>query len=178
MKNVYIILSKAETYISKMISICTKAEFSHCSLSFDNSFKEFYSFGRKYKEFPFIGCFNEEHTNTGVYSLFDYVLCKVLKIEITDTQYKLMINEVNRMKKEMGKYKYNYMGIFAGIINKTYKRDYYYYCSEYVYHMLKVGQVLKNEFDNIPVNPIDFDKLGFEVVYEGNLHELKKATIS
>lgn len=177
MKDIYIILTKADTYISKMISICTHSNFSHCSLCFDNSFNEFYSFGRKYVRYPFIGCFSEEHSETGVYALFDNVPCKVLKISISDTQYTLMINELERMKIEMNKYKYNYIGVGLGVINKSIDRKYYYYCSEYVYHMLKVGQVLKNEFDNIAIKPTDFDKLGFEVIYEGNLHELKKATI-
>lgn len=174
MKKIYILLTKTNTIFAKGIRLYTQEEYSHSSLCLDNNFEFFYSFSRKYKYNPFIGCFSKESINEGVYSMFNNIPCKVLELQVSETQFKLILNEINTMKKEMGKYKYNYIGILFAIANKPYHSTNRYYCSEFIYHILKISKILTNEFDNVCIKPTDFTKLGFNVIYEGNLHELYK----
>lgn len=172
MKKIYIILTKTNTIFAKTIRAYTKQEFSHSSICLSEDFKDFYSFSRKYTHNPFIGCFSIENTNKNVYSLFDNIPCKVLEVEVTDYQYDLIKTEIENMLCNKDLYKYNYFGIVYAIVNKPYNANNRYYCSEFVYHILKIGQVLNNEFDKVSIKPNDFLSLNFKVIYEGNLHNL------
>lgn len=173
-KKIYIILSKTDTIFAKGIRVYTKACYSHSSICLDDNFENFYSFGRKYTSNPFIGCFVKENLNKGLFSLFDNIPCKVLEIDVTKEQYDLICNEIKLMEKEFNKYKYNYLGIIFAMANKPHSRQNRYYCSEFMYYLLKKGEVLTNEFDKTSVSPNDLDNLNFKVFYEGNLKKISK----
>ena len=45
-KNIYIILTRSDTFISRLIGFFTKEPFTHASIAFDDSLDRMYSFAR------------------------------------------------------------------------------------------------------------------------------------
>lgn len=178
MKSLYIVLTCTSTIFAKSIRYYTKKTYSHASISLDDSFETFYSFGRKYKRNPFIGHFATEHINTGLFSLYSNIPAIILKVPVTDEQYEDAQRELDRIIENRHMFGYNYLGILYGLRNKPYKDEYRFFCSEFVYHILKTAKVLKDEFDLKSVEPEDFLGLGYEIVYEGNLKNLLNYNIS
>ena len=86
-KNVYVILSHAGTITAGLIKRVTHAEYSHASICFDDSFKEFYSFGRRFMLTPLFGGFVRETLDTGMLGHYQTSQICILKIETTAEKY-------------------------------------------------------------------------------------------
>jgi hypothetical protein len=67
MKKVYLVLSQTHSGIARTIKAVTHEKYSHASIALDPKCEEMYSFGRKYLYFPFIGSFNKEDINKGLF---------------------------------------------------------------------------------------------------------------
>jgi len=91
-KRIYIVLTRTNTLLSKMIGIIKKDEYTHASISLSRNLNCMYSFGRKNKFNPFIGCFAKENLNEGVFGLQKKLNGIVLEIEITPEQCCQYIN--------------------------------------------------------------------------------------
>lgn len=64
MKTIYILLTRSNTYISKLIQLVTSDDYTHVSLAFDEEFSECFSFGRKNPYFALpAGLIQENLTN-------------------------------------------------------------------------------------------------------------------
>lgn len=178
MKNLYIILTCTSTMFARGIRYYTKKNYSHASISLDDSFKTFYSFARKYRRNPFIGHFATESIDSGLFSLCSEIPSIILKVPVTLSQYEKAKKEIDKMIENRHLYGYNYIGILYGLKNKPYKSEYRFFCSEFVYHILKTANVLEDEFDHKAVEPEDFLSLGYEIIYEGNLKNILNYTVS
>lgn len=64
---VYIMLMHSGTALSNAIKGLTHSEFSHSSISFDETMTTMYSFGRKADFNPFIGGFKQENINSSFF---------------------------------------------------------------------------------------------------------------
>src|SRR5690554_939767 len=67
MKKIYIVLTRTNTILSRLISIIKNDEYTHASISLNKDLNYMYSFGRKNKYNPFIGRFVKENIDEGVY---------------------------------------------------------------------------------------------------------------
>jgi len=56
----YIVLTRPNTTISKLIKFIKKDEYTHAAISLDKELEQMYSFGRKHTYNPFIGKFNRK----------------------------------------------------------------------------------------------------------------------
>lgn len=177
MKNIYIVISQTGSILSSLLKVITGKEYNHASISVDENLKEMYSFGRKYVYNPFIGVFNVEHINEGVYKRFKNTKCKVICLNVTEEQYNLICSRIDEMIKEQEKYKYNVAGLFLAAININMSSEYRFYCSEFVKHILDVGNVDVSMIPDIvhPVNFLDMD--GTSVTYEGLLSDYNKPNV-
>ena len=68
MESIYIVLTQTYSVIARTIKLFTHDKYSHVSISFDKECKHMYSFGRKYKYFPFYGVFNHEELDKGLFT--------------------------------------------------------------------------------------------------------------
>ena len=50
---IYIVLSQTYSMLARTIKSITREKYSHVSIAFDENCDEMYSFGRKWKHFPF-----------------------------------------------------------------------------------------------------------------------------
>ena len=65
----YIVLTRTNTTMSRLIQIFKNDKYTHAAISFDKNLNQMYSFGRKHTFNPFIGGFKKEDINKGIYKL-------------------------------------------------------------------------------------------------------------
>ncbi|ASW43199.1 hypothetical protein [Clostridium isatidis] len=170
MKNnyIYLVFSNTGTIISKLLRLCTKDNYVHVSISLDNSFSKMYSFGRLFEYFPIPGGLVEENLRSGLYRKFTKSKCIIYKININEEQYKFLKKELDKFLLNKKKYKYNLLGLLGFYINKPIKRDNYYFCSEFVSHLLIKSRIYNCDKDPALIKPSDLLKIQpKELVYEG-----------
>jgi hypothetical protein len=135
-KYIYLIFTKTGTWLCKLICTFSNIKYAHSSISFDDSFVKMYSFGRKNSENPFSGGFVEESIYEGVYKKFPNCKCLIYKVKVSEKQYSYLQEQVEKFLKEKDKYKYNFFGLFCVLLNKPFKRKYYYFCSQFISEIL------------------------------------------
>ena len=177
MKKIYIVLTFTGTMLSRVVHIYTKQEFCHSSLSLDKDLNEMYSFGRYWAYNPFIGGFVKEEIDSGTFKRFYNTEAAIYALEVTDCQYKLIKKEIKRMKKSKGEYSFNFLGLCAIAFHKRIKRKNKYYCSEFVKHLLDIGNIDNNLPDM--VRPQDFENIdNVELIYKGKLKDFRHVELA
>ncbi len=174
-KSIYIVISKTSTLPSNVIKMWTKEPYAHTSLSFDIELNDMYSFARRKLHNPFYCGFIKEDITTGVFGRDVDTTCRVARLKVSSNSYKKMRKMINEFKKHDMDYKYNYLGIVGIMFNKAVEREYNYFCSQFVYHVLEKSGA--DTFDKKAglVRPEDFrqwDKL--ELIYEGKLKDYRQ----
>ncbi len=170
-KYIYIVLSQTGSAISKFLKIFTKDDYNHVSISLDENLDEMCSFGRYYKYFAFWGGFVKESTEKGTFKRFKNTQSIIIKLEADEDKINGVRLKINEMFNSKRKYRYDMLGVFLAKFGKNKKREYRYYCSEFVKEILILNGILERE--NCPeiMMPIDFLNVGGEIVYKGNLHD-------
>ena len=174
MKDIYILLTKSDTYISRFINFYTKDKYTHVSISFNENLIPMYSSARKYVHFPLPGGLRHEPLDTGFYKKHSKIPCALYKLEVTDEVFCAAKEEAEEMIKSAKKYKFNVIGMFLCGLNVPFPRKNKYFCSEFVSKILIDNNALK--LPKIPclMKPIDYTKLPeLDCIYEGKLNELK-----
>lgn len=169
-KSVYILLSKTQTLPSQVIKMWTKEPYAHTSLAMDIELNEMYSFARKRVRNPFNCGFISEDITKGIFARDVDTMCMVGRLRVTSVQYKKIVKILEHFKKDRSFYRYNYIGIFGVVFGRAIERKYNFFCSQFVFYVLKNAGV--EVFDKKPglVRPEDFrvwDQL--EMIYEGRL---------
>ncbi len=169
-KELFIVLSQSGSLVSRALKLYTRAEYNHVSLALDSDLERMYSFGRKYAFYPFPGGFVTESASFGTFKRFINSKIVILKLK-TDIKTYLEISEfLKEMNEERGKYRYNYLGILYAVFKKNRKKEYEYYCSEFVKEVLQKHGV--NGCENLPkvIQPIHFLNIPTsEIIYKGSL---------
>ena len=127
-----------------------------------------YSFGRVNPYNPFIGGFVHEGINHGTFKRFKNTHCQIYCLNVTRNEYKEIENLINKFLENKDKYKFNIWGMFLTRLNILYKKEDYYYCSEFVKYILENAKVNVN----LPsiIKPNDFQDIKeLKLVYNGKL---------
>lgn len=170
MKRIYIILTYTGTFLSKLVKIYTKHEFSHVSISLDQNLTQMYSFGRLNPYNPFVGGFVHEYIDKGTFKRFKETTAKVISFTISDEQYEKIQDIIYDMSKEADKYSFNLIGLIAVALNMKIRIKNTFYCAEFVKYVLENAGV----DEKLPeiIKPEDFNKLiGIQEEYKGLLKE-------
>lgn len=173
-KSVFIVISKTGTFPSRVIKMWTKEPYAHTSIALDINLNEMYSFARKKLKNPFNCGFISEDITTGVFGRDKETMCRIARLKVTESQYKIIIKELDKFKRNKTLYRYNYIGIFGVTINKAVEREFNYFCSQFVYHVLsKAGVKIFTKKPGL-VRPEDFRTSPYlELIYEGRLNEYR-----
>ncbi|MCR1951291.1 hypothetical protein NSA50_09540 [Clostridium sp. DSM 100503] len=167
-KEVYLIFSNTGTFLSRCIKFYSRDPYVHISLSFDDSFKKMYSFGRIFPNNPFIGGFVVENLYDGVYKKFRKSTCLIYKIYIDDTEFILLKREVEKFLKDQKKYRYNIIGLFGVVINRPMSLKNSYFCSEFISYLLIKSNIYKTDKKPGLIKPSDLLNIELkEFIYEG-----------
>jgi hypothetical protein len=165
-KKIYILFTATGSWLTKLIKLYTKKPFNHVSLSFDQQLTETYSFGRKSSSNPFIGGFVREKIAEG---LFKKASCQVYSYTIPESDYKQMKMKVRQFETEKDLYKYNFIGLFAIILNYDLRRKNAFFCSQFVATILNEKKYILDKSPNLctPQDLMDMEHL--HLVYHGSL---------
>jgi len=168
-QKVYILLTDTGTLLTRMIKLYTKDPYNHASISFDPSFVEVYSFGRKTPRNPFIGGFVKENIRT---SFFREVNCAIYSCTVTNAQLKEMNIFIKKIEKRKHLYRYNLLGLFAVTLNKQWSRKYSFFCSQFIATVLQECEIINFTKPLSHITPQDLIEVtGFQLEYQGNIEE-------
>lgn len=175
-RQLYIVLSKTGTNLSKVIRYVTKADYNHVSLSLDPELNEMYSFGRRFPRNPLLGGFVQESKDCPFFKLFSETEVKVLSLDIDESTYQDIRSEFNYMRDHKFMYHYNYIGLVLAAFNIHFKPNYTYYCSEFAKEILLNHNIEgAKDLEKIP-QPIHFEDIpNTTEVYTGKLNQYTAA---
>ena len=179
-KEIFLVLTRTGTWLSRTIGYFTQDEYTHLSISFDDNLNSMYSFGRTNPSNPFSGGFVVENISTGVFKMFPNAKCLVFKYSVTEEQYTLLKNGINNFLSDKELYKYSVLGLIGIQLNHPVDRTYYYFCSQFVFKLLieagiDVGDInasLSKPTDILTLNDLNFYYEGYVRDYTATKHKL------
>ncbi|MBP1926256.1 hypothetical protein J2Z76_002121 [Sedimentibacter acidaminivorans] len=172
MKEISIVLTQTNTIISKTLKAFSKKPYNHISISLTDDCSTMYSFGRKIMWCPLIGGFVKEDINSGVFKMHPETKCKIYKLEVTDSEYNIIMKRLNRFIDSPNNFRYGILNVFLMYFNVAPKREYCYVCSSFVSYLLWGIIPLKKEVSL--VTPDDYNSMDLKTIYEGKLHDYVK----
>ncbi len=173
MKTIYILLTRSDTCISKMIHFATADKYTHVSISFDKSLQPMYSFSRKFIYMPLPAGLREEPLEVGFYKKYDYIPCALYELQVPDEVYDCAKMEVAKMYTASDTYRFNVIGLVLCKLNIAYSRERYRFCSEFVSDILNKSNAVELPKEPCLMRPNDYSSLpGMICKYEGRLDGL------
>lgn len=174
---IYLVFTKTNTWLSRLIGYVSKIEYPHASISLDNSFTRMYSFGRIDPDNPFSGGFTEENLFEGLYKKSGDCRCMIYRLKVNHTQYSAVQAEVSEFISSRDVYRYNLMGLLGVWFNIPIKRRNHYFCSQFVSEILIRSCLLHDEKipELIRTNDLYTIK-NKELIYEGLVLEYDTLT--
>lgn len=167
-KNIYIIVSKTDTPLGKLIRLCLGVKYNHCSIALDESLEQFYSFGRKEIHDLFKAGFVRESKNQGFFKEHNDAYITVLKIPVTDRQWHSIAEEIAMFNKQKDDCKYSFLGLLFCYLGIPKKRKHKYFCSQFVAEVLEHANAKLLDKPPTLVRPHDFLNISQgDVIYKG-----------
>ena len=173
-KTIYLVFTRTGTWLSNVIYWFTSDEYVHVSISFDKTFSEMYSLGRKNPRNPFSGGLVKENIHDGVFKNFSNSKCLIYKLDVTETQFNTLKQSIDFHYNQREKYRYNFLGLLALHLNIPLKRDDYYFCSEFISELFIESGI--HTTTKLPqfMKPLDLLEIpNKEFIYEGYINEYK-----
>jgi hypothetical protein len=171
-KKIFIAVTQTGTILSRIVKWVTRDKYNHVSISLSEELLDLYSFGRKHPYNPFWAGFVKESPTGGTFGRFYKTDAVILEREVDALVYDEIKLELERMYENRNRYKYNFLGLFAGFFGKNVRMKNRYYCSEFVQYILakhniglRLGKkelVCPNDFVHLPES---------RIIYEGKLRE-------
>lgn len=171
-KFIYIIVSRTDTTLGKVIQKKLGVHYNHCSISLDESLENIFSFGRKELHNVFRAGFVRESKSEGFFAKHNSSDIVVLQIPVTETQWDQVNVFLAQFKKKRSQYKYSLLGLVYCYFGIPIKRKNKYFCSQFVAELLHQSGVRLFDKEESLVRPHDFLSLGAgQVVYTGKIGE-------
>lgn len=167
----YIVLTRTNTVISKIIQLVKNDEYTHAAISLDKELNYMYSFSRKYTYNPFYGSFNQEKINKGVYKCHKILPGIIIEIKVSKEQYENAKKLLDNFLYNSKDYKYNYKGLINSLFNKAACCDNRFLCSEFVYYILKENGIVDFQIPRNLVRPQNLLRLKGKIIYKGDLKQ-------
>lgn len=173
-KKVYILLTRTNTLISRLIATVTGTRYTHAALSLDYRLTRLYSFGRLYTYYPFISRFKHEKTSSGVYGRYRRSPCALFELQVSETSYDAICARIAEILRHRDRYKYNIIGLLGNYVGRPIRRKYRYFCSEFVADTLMRGDALRLNRNPALVRPSDFLEMAeLKPVFSGTIETLE-----
>ena len=169
----YIIASETGSIVSRAIRLVTRATYNHVSISLQDSLYTMYSFGRRLPWCPFWGGFVREEPGYGTLARFPDTRVKVLRLSVTEGQYRVIRDCLEEMERSRERFGYNYLGLFLAALGLPCRCRDRFYCSEFVREVLvRYDVVPARRFGHVtqPQQLLDALPEG-ALIYEGILND-------
>jgi hypothetical protein len=149
--NIYIIVSNTGSPASEIISIFTKKQYNHASLSLDRNLKTIISYNGGERLYPpglnmeMVKYFNKKKDSSII----------VYSIPITLEKKKLIIDKINEINRQGNAYN------LIGLVFKFSFKPNIMFCSQFVYKMLKLAEVHYFDKRDGKIKPTDLIELDY-----------------
>lgn len=174
MKTIYILLTKSDTVLSRIIHFITMDSYTHVSISFEESLQPLYSSSRKNGRtiFPAGPCM--EQLCCGYYREHaSRIPCALYELQVDEDTWWQAKKEAQRIIENAEEYHYNIFGLLLCQFNIPYHRKRHYFCSQFVSDVLDKSSALKLPKDASLMKPSDYMSLPeLSYLYHGQLREL------
>lgn len=173
MKTIYILLTKSNTLLSRIVHFITSDTYTHVSIAFDEELQTVYSSSRKNGRtlFPAGPC--RENLHGGYYKSHSQIPCSVYKLQVSDEAYENAKQEVEQIMADSDRYHFNIIGLLLCRFNIPYHRKHYFFCSQFVGEILHRSRALTLPKDTSLMRPSDYMKLPeLLCCFRGYLNEL------
>lgn len=176
MQNIYILLTRSPSIISKAISYSTGDNYTHSSLAYDDKLYTLCSFARKYSRLPLPAGLVRERLESGFFELHKDIPCALLSLRVDDEVYDSITKKVDGMLLRSKDFHYDIFGLLLCKIGRESKRDNHYFCSRFVSEvLLESGAIEALPKPVSLMHPQDFLELKeITVIYKGLLSGLVK----
>lgn len=173
MKKIYILLTKSDTWVSRLIKLATNDTYTHASISFAADLQPMYSFSRKFVHLPLPAGLRVEPLDTGFYKKYNYIPCALYELDVADSVYDAARAEVERMMQDTAHCPFNLIGLLLCRLQIPFHRENQYFCSEFVSEVLARSHALAMPKAPSLMRPNDYAHLRPLVCrFEGRLNEL------
>ena len=165
---IYIVVSRTNTLLGKVIRKKLSVTYNHCSLSLDDSLDCIYSFGRKTLWNMFHAGFVTESKNEGFFKIHSDANVLVIRMEVTSETRVQMIKIIQEFESRKDELQYSALGLVYCTFGIARKRENKYFCSQFVAEVLEKAGLEVFEKPSTLVCPHDFLLVeGTDYVYEG-----------
>ena len=169
-KYIYIVVSKTNTLLGRLIRRNLGVNYNHCSVSLDDSLENIYSFGRKELWNVFRAGFVRESKSCGFFEKHGDSFISVMQIPVTDEQWQHARHIIMKFKKEPNIYKYSILGLIYCYCGIPIKRKNKYFCSQFVAELLQNSGINLFQKPESLVRPHDFLSLSDgRIIYTGTI---------
>ncbi len=173
-KYIYVMLSRTHTIPARLIRLYSKVPYSHTSIALDPELTQMYSFARKGVWNPLNSGFIREDINSGVLGRDKNVYCSIYAVPVSDEQYEAFKKEIDHFVDNPNQYGYNFVGLFAAMLEVNIEDGKHFLCSQFVNHVFDKSGMPLFEGDNNLIKPYDFHlKLKNYRIYRGKLTEYR-----
>ena len=100
MPNLYVLLTRSPTLVSKTVHLFTGDAYTHASIAYDDALSTLCSFTRRYPAFPLPAGLAHENTPGSYLRLHPYMQCVLLRLEATDEVYGAVRRKIEEMLAE------------------------------------------------------------------------------
>ena len=171
MRNIYILLSRPDSFVSSLIAFFTRAEYSHISVAYDSELRSLCSFARKYY-FPLPGGLVAENENGVLRKPLKNARCVILSASVPENVFEAFRSRIDNMLLNRNQYHYSLRGLFFCCLGIETHRENYYFCSQFVAEMLNCAGVRGIPKPPSLMKPLDFLKIpDLDRVFKGVLCE-------
>lgn len=170
---VYIMLMHTGTALANTIRHVTGDSFSHCTISFDLSMREMYSFGRKYMDNPLVGGFAKEDIQSKFYTN-RHVTYALYTVFCTEEEAMLMRQHLEYFIHYGKRFTYDFIGLIRNYFKIDHNPKTTWFCSRFVADILSAAKSPNKRFILTPslTRPQDFVDMPFTVyIMGGDLSE-------
>ena len=159
MKTIYILLTRSDTLLSRLVQFFTQDPYTHASISFDEGLQPLYSSARKNGEtmFPAGPCTEVFHR--GFYHKHQSIPCALYELRVDDETYEAARAEAQRFAKNSDLYSFNILGLILCKLNIPFHPRYKYFCSQFVAEILDRSSALELPKDTSLMKPMDYTRL-------------------
>lgn len=148
---IYIVISNTGSAASELISVFTKKQYNHASLSFDSNLRTIISYNGGEKIYPP----GLNHEMIEYFNKKEDASIKVYKLKASTDQKKKLIDKVKEINEEGSAYN------ILGLVLKSSHKPNIMFCSQFVYKMLKYADLAYFNKKVEKVKPTDLIELDY-----------------
>ena len=178
MKNIYILLTRSQTILSRLVHLSTGDAYTHASIAWDDELTTLCSFARRHSSLPLPAGLVHEELCGGYYDLHRYMPCALLRLSVADETHRLLRERIEEMFTDAARYRYSVAGLLCCRAGRALERDGRCFCSQFVAGMLEnCGAVVLPKAPSL-MRPEDLLHLpGIQLVHSGRLCDLTHASL-